>query len=60
MREPDAPPIFVNGIEIDERVITREAQNHPAPSVEGSRVAAARAWALGAARYVAKLAREGD
>lgn len=42
-RGPNAPPIFVNGVEIPEADIAREAQNHAAGSGAEARAAAANA-----------------
>lgn len=42
-RAPNAPPIFVNGVEIPEADIAREAQNHAAASGAEARAAAAHA-----------------
>jgi peptidyl-prolyl cis-trans isomerase C len=45
-RAPDAPPVFVNGVEIPETAIAREAQNHVAATADEARAAAARALAI--------------
>ena len=45
-RPPNAPPVFVNGVAIDEAAIALEAQNHSARSGAEARAAAARALVI--------------
>lgn len=45
-RGPNAPPVFVNGVEIAESAIANEAQHHGAASGPEARAAAARALAI--------------
>jgi peptidyl-prolyl cis-trans isomerase C len=45
-RSANAPPIFVNGVHIEETAIASEAQNHAAATGQEARASAARALVI--------------